>query len=684
MRINKSTRFSLIGLLAVLLLVFTISQGNVQAEADVLARVSVTGMLTDLNLPVHAHLQGKAGNEYALVFATLTELDATGAEYEVLDATPARDASAYLISLERIEGARAQAAGAYDVLHDDGERVILRVAEDQAGVLSRMGFELNRLTRDAMVLAAPKRMAAMDMALELAPDPTVTDMINAVSQSTLYDYTANLSGEQPVVIGGSNYTIATRHTTSGTPIEKATQYVYEFMDNLGLTVSYHNWSSSWYSGRNVVGEKTGTVSPSEIVLIVGHLDCVPSGATAPGADDNASGSVGVMVLAEIMSGYNFEKTVRYVLFTGEEQGLHGSKKYADVVAGENVVAVYNMDMIAWDDVGGPVLRLHTRTASNPGYSGDKAIADLFVDVVNDYGLSGVLDPVIDSDGVTASDHASFWNKGFSAILAIEDDVNDFNDYYHTVNDTISILNMTYFTNYVKASVGTAALLAVPAGGGAGPVASFTHTVTDYTAEFTDTSTDSSGTINSWSWDFGDSTGDTAQHPTHVYTSEGTFTVTLTVEDNNSDSDTTSRDIIIDVTAPSVPTGLGSSNVGNTSLDLSWTASTDNIGVAGYNVYQDGALIAQDVTGTSHHVSGLTRDTTYEFKVQAVDQVGNLSAQSAGHSVTTTDSGCGAVAMTRLGDAREISAVQSVEKAFLPLLPAVLVLMIAAVVRRKRG
>jgi Zn-dependent M28 family amino/carboxypeptidase len=251
----------------------------------------------------------------------------------------------------------------------------------------------------------------------------------------------------------------------GDYIEKATQYVYEFMQNKGLSVSYHDWTTndrygSTFSGRNVIGELAGSVSPEEIVLVTAHLDCEPFSIEAPGADDNGSGSTAVMIMAELFATRTFEKTIRFIFFTGEEQGLLGSKEYADdIINEENIVAVYNMDMIAWDDIGEPVLRIHTRTTSNPGYSGDLEIANTFVDVITTYDLSSALTPIIDSDGLIFSDHSSFWNKGIPAVLAIEDDVNDFNDNYHTSNDRLSTLNLDYFSNYIKASLGVAAHLA---------------------------------------------------------------------------------------------------------------------------------------------------------------------------------------------------------------------------------
>jgi hypothetical protein len=169
--------------------------------------------------------------------------------------------------------------------------------------------------------------------------------------------------------------------------------------------------------------------------------------------------VGVMLAAELLDPYWFEKTIRFAFFTGEEQGLLGAKAYASKVQadGEDIVAVYNMDMIGYDAAGGPILRIHTRNS----HAGDLVIANTFVDVVTTYGLAGVLTPIIDQDGITASDHAAFWSKGYDAVLAIEDDQSDFNAYYHTVNDKREHLNMGYFTNYIKASLGTAAHLAIP-------------------------------------------------------------------------------------------------------------------------------------------------------------------------------------------------------------------------------
>lgn len=93
---------------------------------------------------------------------------------------------------------------------------------------------------------------------------------------------------------------------------------------------------------------------------------------------------------------------------------------------------------------------------------------------------------------------------------------------------------------------------------------------------------------------------------------------------------------VDTEPPSAPTRLTHSGVTSSSVDLAWTASTDNVGVTGYQVYRDGVAAGPVVTGTSTSLSGLTPATTYQFTVKARDAAGNWSTASAPDSVTTAD------------------------------------------------
>lgn len=93
----------------------------------------------------------------------------------------------------------------------------------------------------------------------------------------------------------------------------------------------------------------------------------------------------------------------------------------------------------------------------------------------------------------------------------------------------------------------------------------------------------------------------------------------------------------DTQAPTAPSNLNSTSVTETSVSLSWTASTDNVGVTGYNVYS-GATNLGSVTGTSATVNGLTAGTSYSFRVTAIDAAGNESDFSNTLNVTTPGGG----------------------------------------------
>src|SRR4029079_17760108 len=91
---------------------------------------------------------------------------------------------------------------------------------------------------------------------------------------------------------------------------------------------------------------------------------------------------------------------------------------------------------------------------------------------------------------------------------------------------------------------------------------------------------------------------------------------------------------LDTTAPSARTGLTATAISTTRIDLGWTASTDNVGVTGYRVERCAGATCTNFaqvgtpTGTSFSDTGLPANTTYRYRVRAVDAAGNLSAYSA--------------------------------------------------------
>ncbi|QHW33095.1 hypothetical protein GZH47_21340 [Paenibacillus rhizovicinus] len=93
----------------------------------------------------------------------------------------------------------------------------------------------------------------------------------------------------------------------------------------------------------------------------------------------------------------------------------------------------------------------------------------------------------------------------------------------------------------------------------------------------------------------------------------------------------------DTVSPTAPTGLTSPSQTQTSVNLSWSASTDNVGVTGYDVYQ-GSSLAGSTTSTSTSVTGLTAGTAYSFSVKAKDAAGNVSGASSALNVSTAAAG----------------------------------------------
>ncbi|MBI9054223.1 MAG: endonuclease [Bacteroidales bacterium] len=93
--------------------------------------------------------------------------------------------------------------------------------------------------------------------------------------------------------------------------------------------------------------------------------------------------------------------------------------------------------------------------------------------------------------------------------------------------------------------------------------------------------------------------------------------------------------IVDTEAPSAPSSLSSSSITETSVNLAWIASTDNIGVSSYDIYRNGSLLTNTVN-TNYSVTGLTASTSYSFYVKAKDAAGNVSTASNTINVTTSD------------------------------------------------
>lgn len=285
-----------------------------------------------------------------------------------------------------------------------------------------------------------------------AQSPVIQSIINQTNLDSLIYFVKELSGEVQTIINGQPYTIVSRHYAQPSN-DMAANYIKQKLNSYGLvTYNQSGWSGT---GRNVYGVQLGSMYPNKKYIICAHYDDMPSGSTAPGADDNGSGTAAVLEAARIFTQYDSKYTIIYALWDEEELGLLGSAYYAQQAhnSGDSIMGVINMDMIAYDSEPDSVGEIHVRN-----YGNSFALRDTMVEVNTTYNIG--VTPSIQNNGTTASDQASFWNNGYGALLLIEEYYGgDFNPYYHSTNDRIIHFNLPYYLMMSKLSLGTVATLA---------------------------------------------------------------------------------------------------------------------------------------------------------------------------------------------------------------------------------
>ena len=249
----------------------------------------------------------------------------------------------------------------------------------------------------------------------------VVSMLEQVDAATFLSYEENLTslGPRPT---GSSACIA------------AAAYIYSQFQNFSLDTRYAHWNNGGYSSDNVEATINGTnQSSNEIFIICGHYDTVSAG---PGADDDTSGTCAVLIAAQIMSQYQFDHTLKFVTFSGEEQGLLGSAVYAQQAhdQGWDIIGVLNCDMISYavTTQDGSNLIVYEDTASEWMYTytfNVNALYDQYIQLTLEHG------------GYTwGSDHNSFWDQGYNALFYFEYTETP---YYHTAQDTMAHINASY-------------------------------------------------------------------------------------------------------------------------------------------------------------------------------------------------------------------------------------------------
>lgn len=199
---------------------------------------------------------------------------------------------------------------------------------------------------------------------------------------------------------------------------------------------------------NIIAVQPGIVHPDTTVIIGAHCDAVDiyghSYTRAPGANDNGTGVNTVREVAKILSEYDFDYTIEYILFGAEEVGLTGSEYYADNAAqeGKPIRGLINLDCLGFDTLGNHDFRLYTDS------TGGEDFAYLAVDIISLYSLPLNLTILDTSSDPMGCDAYPFWENGYLGILFCNDEWGPVN----TIYDSIHIINPSMHYNMTKLAV----------------------------------------------------------------------------------------------------------------------------------------------------------------------------------------------------------------------------------------
>lgn len=248
-------------------------------------------------------------------------------------------------------------------------------------------------------------------------------------------------GDASLYVGGEQHLIKSRHIKSPGN-ELVTRALCEHLKTIGgglLKVRRHNFLYNSLKLSNVEAELPGS-EPNSVVIISAHFDSialdVQDSESAPGADDDASGMAAVLAAAEMVvklrAAGQLRRSLRFLFFNAEEQGLVGSKEYAgeQCECGPTIVGVFQMDMIGFPgkkpNETPEVFELHAGCSNYPQaemksvelaqrVSDMAALVSPSLTNIQFYPVDVGYDPAEDR-----SDHHAFHAGGVAACMASED------------------------------------------------------------------------------------------------------------------------------------------------------------------------------------------------------------------------------------------------------------------------
>jgi len=215
-------------------------------------------------------------------------------------------------------------------------------------------------------------------------------------------------------------------------------------------VSVRLFKHSWVEPSVIARIEGKGPNKNEVVILGGHIDSISNGATAPGADDDASGSISVLEVFRVLAASKFEpsRSIEFHGYAAEEVGLRGSQDIAANYAANKVIvaAMMQLDMVGYYKPGTkPAISITTDFTSTPLNAFVKLLVEAYADIP-----AGT-----NTCGYGCSDHASWTKAGYFASHPFEAAMSNTSPYIHTVSDTLSRIDLNHAMEFIKVAVGFA-------------------------------------------------------------------------------------------------------------------------------------------------------------------------------------------------------------------------------------
>jgi hypothetical protein len=372
----------------------------------------------------------------------------------------------------------------YNVADAENEAmaVYIRVSSDSGktysvkpdSIYGQAGYPIYSGNNKSIYIKMPVIQNVFYRVTVIADDMQVTDLAEVANQVD----SLRIRNDMYMIQGPRQWQTAFQH------LENMKDTIQRRFNNKSLASWRNYFSYMTYIGANIIGRQTGILNDSNTYILGGHFDTI---AGTPGADDNASGTIGMLEAMRVLTQYNFDYSINFIGFDLEETpGLYGSGKYVatGIPAYQLTKGMINLEMIGYYcDVANcqtvpsnfctlfPSVcdSLTSRqykgnfifNVANENSNNIKSVYDSCAKVV--VPEFSVLSFAVTGNGgtlpdVRRSDHAKFWDAGYKAIM-LSNLYNYRNPYYHTYRDTVGTLNIGRMTKVIKAATAAIARLA---------------------------------------------------------------------------------------------------------------------------------------------------------------------------------------------------------------------------------